>query len=64
MSRHLLIGTLLAVLGSGGVAWQVHAATEAALAGGDRATLMCPLAGHPSPPPAPREPRDASQEAR
>jgi hypothetical protein len=48
MRRHLLIATLLAVLGSGGVAWQVHAATEAALAGGNRPTLACPLAGHPA----------------
>jgi hypothetical protein len=48
MRRHLLIGTLLAVLGSGGVAWQVHAATEAALADGNRPTLVCPLAGHPA----------------
>lgn len=47
MRRHVLIGTLLAVLGSGGVAWQVHTATEAALAHGDRPTLVCPLVGHP-----------------
>ena len=46
MRRHLLIGTLLAVLGSGGVAWQVHTATDAALANGDRPTFVCPLAGH------------------
>ncbi len=47
MRRHLLIGALLAVLGSGGVAWQVHAATEAALAKGERPAFVCPLAGHP-----------------
>ena len=49
MKRHLLILTLLAVLGSGGVAWQVHAATNTALARGERPALMCPLAGHPVP---------------
>ncbi len=48
MRRHLLIGTLLAVLGSGGVAWQVHAATESALADGNRPVFVCPLAGHPA----------------
>ena len=47
MKRHLLIGALLAALGSAGVAWQVHAASDAALARGERPTFVCPLAGHP-----------------
>ena len=47
MKRHLIIGTLLAVLGGGGVSWQVHAASDAALARGDRPAFVCPLAGHP-----------------
>ena len=47
MRQHLVIVLLLAVLGSAGVAWQVHAATTAALAKGERPFLLCPLAGHP-----------------
>jgi hypothetical protein len=49
MRRHLLIGALLALLGSGGAAWQVHAATEAAFAKGEQPSFACPLAGHPAP---------------
>jgi hypothetical protein len=47
MRRHLIIGAVLIVLSGGGVAWQVHGASNAALAKGDRPTFVCPLAGHP-----------------
>ena len=51
MRTHLLIGLVLAALGSAGVGWQVHAASTSALAKGERPVLLCPLAGHP---PSPR----------
>jgi hypothetical protein len=47
MTRHVVILTLLAVLGGGGVFWQVHTASAAALARGDQPAFVCPLAGHP-----------------
>ncbi|HEX6021669.1 MAG TPA: hypothetical protein VFZ00_06710 [Solirubrobacter sp.] len=47
MSRHIVILTLLAVLGGAGVFWQVHSASAAALERGERPAFVCPLAGHP-----------------
>jgi hypothetical protein len=47
MRRHLIIGAVLVVLSGGGVAWQAHAASDVALAKGDRPVFVCPLGAHP-----------------
>lgn len=47
MRRHVLTLLALIALGGLGVAWQVHTASEEALAAGRQPVLLCPFAAHP-----------------